>query len=172
MPQLDVFGYRSPRTPGPRTGFRGYVPTRLAGAGRARPRRARGGEAGKTARRQREEARRQRESPRSQSAAPMVRGGCYPQVMPQHHGGAEGWCDEGWSAAPPVTPPSGPRPGERGAVFEVRTVRAWARAVARKKRVWRQNQRLAHGTTASGRDGRQDAGRGGAVGSDPHHRPG
>lgn len=133
-PQLDVFGYQSPRTPGPRTGFK--ASSQRDWLAQSRRDRAEREARRKRQQQQREEARRQRESPPGQSAAPMVRGGRYPQVIPQVMRAPRGG-DEGWSAAPPVTPPSGPQPGQHGAYFEVRTVRPWY-ALWRKKRVWQQ----------------------------------
>jgi hypothetical protein len=157
-PQLDQFCYQSPRrefTPPPSQSF-----DYLAQYRRDQEQRDQ----------RREEARRRRESPPSQSVAPIVRGGCYPQAMGQVMRPPRGG-NEGWPVAPPVTPsPSGPLPGQHGAYFEVRTKRVWW-APWRKKRMWQQDQRLAHGTAASGRDGRHGAGRGGAAGSSPHHRP-
>jgi hypothetical protein len=133
-PQLDQFGYQSPRNV-PRMWAHPPASQRdwLAQSRRDRAERQRKRD---RQQRQREEARRQRESPPSQSVAPMARGGCYPQVMPQVMRPPRGG-DEGWSAAPPVTPPSGPQPGQHGAYFEVRTVRPWY-ALWRKKRVWQQ----------------------------------
>jgi hypothetical protein len=124
-PQLDQFCYQSPRrdfTPPPSQSF-----DYLAQYRRDQEQREQ----------RREEARRRRESPPSQSVAPIVRGGCYPQVMGQVMRPPRGG-NEGWPVAPPVTPsPSGPLPGQHGAYFEVRTKRVWW-APWRKKRMWQQ----------------------------------
>ncbi len=119
-PQLDQFGYQSPRRPGPRSGFQS-LPQRdwLAQAKRDRQQRER-----RRARQQRhrQEARRQQEvppSPPAQRPPPMAQ----PVAQPA-----------------PVEPESeckGPQPGQHGAYFEVRTVRRWW-APWRKRKVWQQ----------------------------------
>ena len=119
-PQLDQFGYQSPRTPGPRPGFTS-VPQRdwLAQAKRDRQQRERRRD---RQQRHREEARRQQEvppSPPAQRPQPMAQ----PVAQP----------------APVEPEPEGkrPQPGQHGAYFEVRTTRVWW-APWRRKRVWQQ----------------------------------
>lgn len=133
-PQLDVYGYQSPKQRGG-TGFTSSQPDRdwLGQSRRDYAERQRK----RDRQRQREEAHRRREASPSQSVAPIVRGGCYPRVMQQVTPPPTGGI-EGWPVAPPVTPPpNGPLPGQHGAYFEVRTKRVWW-APWRKKRVWQQ----------------------------------
>lgn len=115
-PQLDQFGYQSPRRPRPRTGFTS-LPQRdwLAQAKRDRQQRER---RRNPQQRHRQEARRQHEVPPSRPAQ-------RPQPVLQ-------------PAPVELEPESkGPQPGQHGAYFEVRTVRRWW-APWRKRKVWQQ----------------------------------
>ncbi|MGA7055361.1 MAG: hypothetical protein WBZ37_29690 [Mycobacterium sp.] len=119
-PQLDQFGYQSPRRPGPRPGFTS-LPERdwLAQAKRDRQQRERRRD---RQQRHREEARRRQEVPPSH---PAQRPRPTAQPLPQ--------------SAPVEPEPESkvPLPGQHGAYFEVRTVRRWW-APWRKRKVWQQ----------------------------------